>query len=97
MRGEPAALAGCTLAQLHTLAQLQEEGGQRVRRAALEAEVAAVAAEAEAASLLCGICLTEPRDCCLSCGHVTCRRCGERMTSCPLCRKPITARTRVFM
>ncbi|KAI4364334.1 hypothetical protein MLD38_020442 [Melastoma candidum] len=48
------------------------------------------------AELLCPICLTNPRDMAFGCGHLTCKECGPTLSSCPLCRKPITTRIRLF-
>ncbi|PIN19925.1 putative E3 ubiquitin ligase [Handroanthus impetiginosus] len=44
----------------------------------------------------CPICLTNPKDMAFGCGHLTCKDCGESISSCPLCRKPITTRLRLY-
>ncbi|KAH7566096.1 hypothetical protein ACOSP7_022356 [Xanthoceras sorbifolium] len=45
---------------------------------------------------VCPICLTNPRDMAFSCGHTTCKDCGSAISSCPMCREPITTRLRLF-
>ncbi|KAL8473511.1 hypothetical protein ACS0TY_029688 [Phlomoides rotata] len=44
----------------------------------------------------CPICLTNRKDMAFGCGHLTCKDCGAMISSCPLCRKPITTRIRVY-
>ncbi|XP_057458217.1 E3 ubiquitin-protein ligase RGLG4-like [Lotus japonicus] len=44
----------------------------------------------------CPVCLTNGRDLAFGCGHMTCRDCGSRLTSCPICRQRITSRLRVY-
>ncbi|KAL1538989.1 E3 ubiquitin-protein ligase rglg3 [Salvia divinorum] len=44
----------------------------------------------------CPICLTNRKDLAFGCGHQTCRDCGASLSSCPLCRKPITTRLRLY-
>lgn len=44
----------------------------------------------------CPICLTNPRNMAFGCGHLTCKNCGETLSSCPLCRQPITTRVRLY-
>lgn len=44
----------------------------------------------------CPICLTNRKDLAFGCGHMTCRDCGSRVSSCPICRRPITSRIRLF-
>ncbi|EPS71527.1 hypothetical protein M569_03231, partial [Genlisea aurea] len=44
----------------------------------------------------CPICLTNAKDMAFGCGHLTCRECGMSISSCPLCRKPITTRLRLY-
>jgi len=97
LRGEEEALRLCSLEQLRALLAALELGGTRVRSALLSGEVAAKArAEAEEAAV-CGVCLHRPRDTALNCGHLTCDRCAPRLASCPICRTPISNRTRVFI
>jgi E3 ubiquitin-protein ligase RGLG len=45
---------------------------------------------------VCPICLTNPKDMAFSCGHTTCKECGVVITTCPLCRQPITTRIRLY-
>eukprot|EP00252_Welwitschia_mirabilis_P001529 TRINITY_DN11395_c0_g2_i2.p1 TRINITY_DN11395_c0_g2~~TRINITY_DN11395_c0_g2_i2.p1 ORF type:complete len:157 (-),score=29.35 TRINITY_DN11395_c0_g2_i2:51-521(-) len=44
----------------------------------------------------CPICLSNPRDMAFSCGHTTCRECGDNLSTCPLCRAPITTRIKLY-
>lgn len=44
----------------------------------------------------CPICLTNQKDMAFGCGHLTCRDCGSSISSCPLCRQPITTRLRLY-
>ncbi|XP_057770161.1 E3 ubiquitin-protein ligase RGLG3 [Salvia miltiorrhiza] len=44
----------------------------------------------------CPICLTNRKDLAFGCGHLTCKDCGATLTLCPLCRKPITTRLRLY-
>eukprot|EP00731_Ephydatia_muelleri_P014626 Em0008g346a len=48
-------------------------------------------------SATCMICLTEPRNTALLCGHQLCYDCAQRVDSCPVCRKFITHRIRLFL
>lgn len=45
---------------------------------------------------VCPICLTNPKDMAFGCGHTTCKECGVTISSCPLCREPITTRLRLY-
>ncbi|KAJ7982104.1 E3 ubiquitin-protein ligase RGLG2-like [Quillaja saponaria] len=45
---------------------------------------------------VCMICLTNEKDLAFGCGHMICRECGSRLSNCPLCRKQITCRLRLF-
>uniref|UniRef100_A0A5B6ZCT3 Putative E3 ubiquitin-protein ligase RGLG1 n=1 Tax=Davidia involucrata TaxID=16924 RepID=A0A5B6ZCT3_DAVIN len=45
---------------------------------------------------VCPICLTNPKDMAFGCGHLTCKDCAATISSCPLCRKPITTRLRLY-
>ncbi|XP_021300828.1 E3 ubiquitin-protein ligase RGLG3 isoform X2 [Herrania umbratica] len=45
---------------------------------------------------VCPICLTNPKDMAFGCGHTTCKDCGTTISSCPMCRQPITTRLRLF-
>ncbi|KAJ7945213.1 E3 ubiquitin-protein ligase RGLG2-like protein [Quillaja saponaria] len=44
----------------------------------------------------CPICLSNPKDMAFGCGHTTCKECGATLSSCPLCREPITTRLRLY-
>ncbi|KAG8383867.1 hypothetical protein BUALT_Bualt04G0058300 [Buddleja alternifolia] len=44
----------------------------------------------------CPICLTNLKDMAFGCGHLTCKDCGDSLSSCPLCRQPITTRIRLY-
>jgi hypothetical protein len=44
----------------------------------------------------CAICLTEPRNTALLCGHQLCWDCAQRVDHCPVCRKFITHRIQLF-
>mmetsp|Transcript_36034 Transcript_36034/g.80201 ORF Transcript_36034/g.80201 Transcript_36034/m.80201 type:complete len:185 (-) Transcript_36034:984-1538(-) len=46
--------------------------------------------------VLCPICMDERRDTALKCGHTLCSSCSEPMTSCPVCRKRISRRIRLY-
>ncbi|KAL2521275.1 Copine (Calcium-dependent phospholipid-binding protein) family [Forsythia ovata] len=48
------------------------------------------------AEQVCPICLTNPKDMAFGCGHLTCKDCGVSISSCPLCRKPITTRLKLY-
>lgn len=45
---------------------------------------------------VCPICLTNSRNLAFGCGHLTCEDCGASISSCPLCRQPITTRLRLY-
>uniref|UniRef100_A0A0D9VAK7 RING-type domain-containing protein n=1 Tax=Leersia perrieri TaxID=77586 RepID=A0A0D9VAK7_9ORYZ len=45
---------------------------------------------------VCPICLTNPKDMAFQCGHLTCKECGPTLSTCPLCRVPITMRVRLY-
>ncbi|KAH7860042.1 hypothetical protein Vadar_008497 [Vaccinium darrowii] len=44
----------------------------------------------------CPICLTNSKDMAFGCGHLTCKDCGVTISQCPMCRKPITTRLRLY-
>lgn len=44
----------------------------------------------------CPICLTEPRNTAFLCGHQLCWECAQRVDHCPVCRKFVTHRIRLF-
>ncbi|KAL8251348.1 hypothetical protein R6Q59_035041 [Mikania micrantha] len=45
---------------------------------------------------VCPICLTNPKDMAFGCGHQTCCECGETLQSCPICRKSIDTRIKLY-
>ncbi|KAH8495384.1 hypothetical protein H0E87_018530 [Populus deltoides] len=45
---------------------------------------------------VCVICLTNPKDLAFGCGHQTCCDCGEDLQLCPICRRPIQTRIRLY-
>ena len=44
----------------------------------------------------CAICLTEPRNTALLCGHQLCWDCAQKVDHCPVCRKFVTHRIQLF-
>uniref|UniRef100_A0ACD5W417 Uncharacterized protein n=1 Tax=Avena sativa TaxID=4498 RepID=A0ACD5W417_AVESA len=55
------------------------------------------AAETRASELqLCPVCLSKPRDMVFGCGHQTCSECGPQVADCPICRRPIDARVKLY-
>jgi hypothetical protein len=61
-------------------------------QAALSSMTVAQKADAPSSSRRCGVCLTNERDACLSCGHMFCEQCvksiadGDEGCKCPMCR-----------
>lgn len=47
-------------------------------------------------SQVCPVCLTGSKDLAFGCGHMTCRECGPRLSDCPICRRRITSRIRLY-
>lgn len=46
----------------------------------------------------CVVCCTERRSVAFGCGHLcVCVNCADDVRDCPMCRKPVTARTRLFL
>uniref|UniRef100_A0A0D6QSE4 RING-type domain-containing protein n=1 Tax=Araucaria cunninghamii TaxID=56994 RepID=A0A0D6QSE4_ARACU len=45
---------------------------------------------------VCPVCLTNPRDMAFGCGHTTCRDCSQNLSTCPICRTPISTRLRLY-
>ncbi|CAA0815476.1 Ca(2)-dependent phospholipid-binding protein (Copine) family [Striga hermonthica] len=45
---------------------------------------------------VCPVCLTNGKDMAFGCGHMTCRDCSIRLSDCPVCRRPITSRLRLY-
>ncbi|KAF7835792.1 E3 ubiquitin-protein ligase LRSAM1-like isoform X1 [Senna tora] len=48
------------------------------------------------AAKTCAICLTNEKDMAFGCGHMTCAECGITMSICPICRKQISSRLKLF-
>ncbi|KAL3820855.1 hypothetical protein ACJIZ3_006760 [Penstemon smallii] len=44
----------------------------------------------------CPVCFYNKRDLALGCGHQTCNDCGIELTWCPICRKEITTRLKLY-
>ncbi|XP_072950817.1 E3 ubiquitin-protein ligase RGLG5-like isoform X1 [Typha angustifolia] len=53
-------------------------------------------ATASSDTQVCPICLTNPRDMAFGCGHQTCCDCGPNLQSCPICRRPIDTRIKLY-
>ncbi|KAF3676309.1 E3 ubiquitin-protein ligase RGLG2 [Capsicum annuum] len=47
-------------------------------------------------SQVCPVCLTGTKDMAFGCGHMTCRECAPRLSDCPICRRRITSRIRLY-
>lgn len=45
---------------------------------------------------LCPICITNRKDMAFGCGHQTCCECGEFLDACPICRRAIQTRIRLY-
>ncbi|XP_057765225.1 E3 ubiquitin-protein ligase RGLG4 [Salvia miltiorrhiza] len=45
---------------------------------------------------VCPVCLTNTKNMAFNCGHLTCRECSTRLSECPICRKRITSRLRLY-
>ncbi|CAI9757386.1 unnamed protein product [Fraxinus pennsylvanica] len=45
---------------------------------------------------LCPICITDQKDMAFGCGHQTCCECGEDLSLCPICRKTIETRIKLY-
>ncbi|XP_059318313.1 E3 ubiquitin-protein ligase RGLG4 isoform X2 [Lycium ferocissimum] len=45
---------------------------------------------------VCPVCLTGTKDLAFGCGHMTCRECGPKLSDCPICRRRITSRIRLY-
>ena len=87
-------LEGLTLKQLEALEE--ELFGAMKRVTAKKAE--AVVQEKEAEKKLCIICMEKPRDIVfVDCSHLCCcQACSDKVTNCPLCRKQVTSKLKVF-
>ncbi|KAG5244565.1 E3 ubiquitin-protein ligase [Salix suchowensis] len=47
-------------------------------------------------SQVCAVCLTNPKNMAFGCGHQTCCDCGEDLELCPICRRPIHTRIKLY-
>lgn len=45
---------------------------------------------------LCPICITNPKNMAFGCGHQTCCDCGESLDACPICRRSIDTKIRLY-
>ncbi|KAJ9135399.1 hypothetical protein P3X46_032586 [Hevea brasiliensis] len=45
---------------------------------------------------VCPICLTNAKNMAFGCGHQTCRECGESLQLCPICRREIQMRIKLY-
>ncbi|XP_039257822.2 E3 ubiquitin-protein ligase MIB1-like [Styela clava] len=46
--------------------------------------------------VLCPVCLDRIKNIVFLCGHGACQLCGDRMTECPICRKPVEKRILLY-
>jgi exonuclease VII small subunit len=44
----------------------------------------------------CSICMENPKNCCLTCGHIFCLVCANKLKICALCNLPIQQRIKIF-
>lgn len=44
----------------------------------------------------CPVCLSKPRDMAFGCGHQICSECGPQVADCPICRRPIDTRVKLY-
>ena len=44
----------------------------------------------------CPVCMDRLKNMVFLCGHATCQLCGDRMTECPICRKPVEKRVLLY-
>ncbi|XP_020107108.1 E3 ubiquitin-protein ligase RGLG2-like isoform X2 [Ananas comosus] len=47
-------------------------------------------------SQVCPVCLSNSRDMAFGCGHQTCSNCEPSLESCPICRRPIETRIKLY-
>lgn len=63
-----------------------------------EAPVAAAAVAKPPPVFECVVCLARPVAVAFGCGHLTqCATCAQTLTTCPMCRQPVTSRLTVYM
>ena len=109
LRGDPAALAACSVDELQRLSATNNAAGAAIRDALMNALVAEQVRGAAGGGSspgsggrdgTCPVCEDEahPRDTRLApCGHVFCGACAANVKECPMCRKPVKRRERVFL
>lgn len=73
-----------------------EASTKAVRQVVLQRSIAELSAQASADTLRCAVCMEARRSLAFGCGHQTCDKCGDQITSCPFCRQSITAKIRLF-
>lgn len=44
----------------------------------------------------CPVCMDRLKNMIFLCGHGTCQMCGDRMSECPICRKPLSQKILLF-
>ncbi|KAE8745198.1 hypothetical protein FOCC_FOCC008089 [Frankliniella occidentalis] len=45
---------------------------------------------------MCPVCLDRLKNMIFMCGHGTCQMCGDQMSECPICRKPVEKRILLY-
>ena len=45
---------------------------------------------------LCVVCMDRRKNCVFLCGHGTCQPCADKLTECPICRKPVEKKIILF-
>jgi hypothetical protein len=80
-----------------SLIKLQKTIREEVKK--LTEEIEAMKQKVDRHETLCVICLRDQKDCVfLPCGHLyTCMKCSENLPTCPICRKIVKQKVRVFM
>ncbi|XP_062203693.1 E3 ubiquitin-protein ligase RGLG2-like [Phragmites australis] len=64
---------------------------------AITASVTSPAADTRVSEAqLCPVCLSKPRDMAFGCGHQTCSECGPQVADCPICRRSIDTRVKLY-
>jgi len=80
-----------------SLIKLQKTIREEVKK--LTEEIEAMKQKVDRHEILCTICLRNQKNCVfLPCGHLyTCMKCSENLPTCPICRKIVKQKVRVFM
>jgi hypothetical protein len=80
-----------------SLIKLQKTIREEVKK--LTEEIEAMKQKVDRCETLCIICLRNQKNCVfLPCGHLyTCMKCSENLPTCPICRKNVKQKVRVFM